>query len=93
MVSNLHEEKEGRVGNVGRRMISIDDKSIMGSFRIRIREGYPKKKKKEIRIDISENQRTNESECMHVFILLFDEMSPAIITTKTPEKSHTKVDG
>ena len=75
-------------------MISIDDKSIMGSFRIRIREGYPKKKKEEeIRIDISENQRMNESECMHVFILLFDEMSPAIIKTKTPEKSHTKVDG
>mmetsp|Transcript_4532 Transcript_4532/g.10895 ORF Transcript_4532/g.10895 Transcript_4532/m.10895 type:complete len:90 (+) Transcript_4532:1101-1370(+) len=86
MVSNLHEEREGRVGNVGRRMISIDDKSIMGSFRIRIREGYPKKKK-EKRIDISDNQRNNESsECMHVFILLFDEMSPAIITTKNTRK-------
>ena len=27
MVTSLHEEREGRVGNVGRRMISIDDKS------------------------------------------------------------------
>ena len=49
MVSNLHEEREGRVGNVGRRMISIDD-------------------------------------TWNVFILLFDEMSPAIITTKNTRK-------
>ena len=55
---------------------------LSNTYQRRISEEEEEKK----RIDISENQRKNESECMHVFILLFDEMSPAIITTKNTRK-------
>ena len=88
MVSNLHEEREGRVGNVGRRMISIDDKLHNGVLSNTYQRRISEEEEEGKRIDIAENQRNNESECMHVFILLFDEMSPAtcIITTKNTRK-------